>query len=106
MTENNQIALNLGQYPQDFLLFLANNQHIWKRFEREANKAWTRGFRHYSSKCIVEYIRHETALYERMGEFKINNSWTPMLARYYQELHPDRTSLFETRALKKQEMAA
>lgn len=101
-----QPSLNFGGYPTEFLMFLSENNAIWKRFEAEANKAWNRGFRHYSSKTIVEYIRHETALYERLGEFKINNNHTPHLARYYQELHPDRACLFETRALKKQAEAA
>lgn len=100
-----QSDLNFNQYPSEFLIFLANNQHIWKRFEREANKAFNRGFRHYSSKCIVEYIRHETALYEHMGEFKINNNLTPSLARYYQETHPERATLFETRVLKKERVS-
>lgn len=100
-----QQPLNLGNYPQEFMLFVYENPGLWKRFEAEANKAWNRGFRHYSSKTIVEYIRHETALYERTGDFKINNNWTPHLARYYQELHPDKACLFETRVLRKAEAA-
>jgi hypothetical protein len=100
MNAHCQAPLNFGQYPTEFLMFLSENNALWKRFEAEANKAWNRGFRHYSSKTIVEYIRHETALYERTGDFKINNNHTPHLARYYQELHPDRAGLFETRALR------
>lgn len=99
--ELNQPSLNFGQYPAEFLLFLADNQPIWRRFVTEANKAWNRGFRHYSARTIVEFIRHETCLYERTGDFKINNNHTPHLARYYQELHPDRACLFETRVLRK-----
>jgi hypothetical protein len=102
----NQSILNFGHYPQEFLLFLAENETIWKRFEREADRAWTRGFRHYSARTIVEHIRHETAMYEQNSDWKINNNHTPHLARYYQELHPDRAGLFETRVLRKQELAA
>lgn len=101
----NQAAFNFGTYPQEFLMFIHENPAIWKRFELEADKAWNRGRRHYSAYTIVEYMRHETALAEVGGEFKINNNWRPWLARYYQEMHPDRAGLFETRILRK-ELAA
>ena len=102
----NQSILNFGTYPQEFILFLANNPAIWKRFEIEANRVWNRGFRHYGAKTIVEYIRHETSLYEQGGDFKINNSHTSSLARYYIELHPERACLFELRARKCEAAAA
>jgi hypothetical protein len=100
MTEQ-QLDLQFVPYPQDFLLFIANNPKLWDTFEREANRIWHRGFRHYSAYTIVEYMRHETALYEKDSDFKINNNWRPWLARYYQEKYPDRSGLFEIRRIRK-----
>lgn len=97
-----QPILNFGQYPQEFLQWLVENQHIWKRFEREANRLWNKGRRHYSSKTIIEFLRHETALYEQDSEWKINNNFSSSLSRYYIENYPDRSELFELRALKKE----
>ena len=91
----------MNEYPKNFQVFLEENPHLWKRFEEEANKAWDRGLRRYSSKAIVEYIRHETALSERNGKWKISNNHTPWLARHYMSLHPDRTGLFKTSEIRK-----
>ena len=89
-----------NKYPKKFQTFLEENPHLWERFEKEANKAWDRGLRRYSSKAIVEYIRHETALYENNSKWKICNDHTPWLARHYISRHPDRTGLFKLKAIR------
>jgi len=91
----------MNNYPEVFQVFLEENPHLWKRFEEEANKAWDRGLRQYSSKAIVEYIRHETPLYERNGAWKISNNHTPWLSRHYIALNPDRATLFKIGAIHK-----
>lgn len=90
----------MNEYPKKFQVFLEENQRIWKRFEEEANKVWDRGIRRYSSKAIVEYIRHETALSELNSKWKISNNHTPWLARHYISLHPDRESLFKLKMIR------
>lgn len=96
-----QPDLNFTGYRPEFIEWLAENGHIWERFEREASRLWLRGRTHYSAKTIVEFLRHETALYEHGGEFKINNSVSADLARYYIQKYPERASFFEMRRLRR-----
>lgn len=100
-----QQPLNLGNHRPEFMAWLGENWVIWERFEREANRLWLRGRTHYSAKTIIEYIRHETALYEQGGEWKINNSVSADLSRYYIDKYPDRAGFFEMRRLRKAEAA-
>jgi len=90
-------ALDLFRYRSDFASWLSANPHIWSAFAREANRVWDRGRRHWSARTIIEFLRHETALAEQGGDFKINGNYVPDLARLYQDTFPDRASLFETR---------
>ena len=86
------------RFRSDFPVWLAKNESIWKRFEQEANFLWINGRRHYSARTIIEFIRHETAVRQVDGDFKINNSYVPDLARLYSVLHPERP-LFECRVM-------
>lgn len=85
------------KYRPDFASWLLANGHIWTRFCAEADRVWTRGRRHYSARTLIEYIRHETALSEIGGDFKVNNNYAPDLARLYADTFPDRADLFEFR---------
>ena len=89
-----------------FGAWLAENRHVWIAFEREANRVWDRGRRHYSARTLVEYLRHETALADTGGEWKINGNVVPDLARLYRLAHPERAGLFETRVMPGAERAA
>lgn len=91
------ICLNSGQFTAGFLVWLADNRKIWDRFETEANKLWNRQIRHWSARTIVEFLRHETALFDSDRTFKINNNIAPDLARLYRLRYPDRADFFETR---------
>lgn len=88
---------NRACFRPDFLVWLADNCRIWKAFETEANRIWARGRRHYSSRTIGEFLRHETALKENSDtEWKINDHVWPDLSRLYMLIYPDR-ALFELR---------
>lgn len=89
---------NRDRFRSDFPVWLAKNESVWKRFEQEANFLWINGRRHYSARTIIEFIRHETAVRQVDGDFKINNSYVPDLARLYSVLHPERP-LFECRVM-------
>lgn len=93
------IRLNAGQFTAGFLAWLSDNKSIWCRFENEANKLWNRGRRHYSSRTIIEFLRHETALFEKDGVFKVNNIWAPDMARLYMLRYPEKHDFFETRRM-------
>lgn len=97
---------NESIFRAGFHAWLRDNRHVWTAFEREANRAWARGRRHYSARTIIEYLRHETALADAGGDFKINGNNVPDLARLYRLVHPERAGLFETRRLAGSERAA
>lgn len=48
-------------------------------------------------RTIFEVIRHDTAIGELRGEFKINNNAAPDCARLFALLHPQHSCLFEFR---------
>jgi hypothetical protein len=91
------LSFDASKFRPDFYAWLAENEAIWHRFVAEANKLWDRGRGHWSARTIIEYLRHETALSEQGGLFKINNNFAPDMARLYADTYPDRASLFETR---------
>lgn len=97
MSEQLPLVFDRSKYRADFAAWLLANQAIWLRFCAEADKVWRRGRRHWSARTIIEYLRHETALAEVGGLFKVNNNYAPDLARLYAETYPDRACLFETR---------
>ena len=84
-------------FRNDFLEWLSENYHIWVAFEVEANKVWESGRKHYSSRTIVEYLRHQTLVREASGVFKINDHAIPDLARLWQLHYPKREGFFEFR---------
>lgn len=85
-------------FRKDFMYWLSRNWHVWLAFEREANKVWESGRRHYSARTIGEFLRHQTAVRERDGEgWKINDHYWPDLARLYMLMYPDRLGFFERR---------
>ena len=106
-----QLAIAFGpqeneQYRAGFPEWLILNPHIWAAFAREASRIWDRGRRHYSARTIVEVLRHESALAEVGGEWKITNNVIPDLARLYVQTYPERASLLEFRVMPGSERAA
>ena len=47
---------NASLFREGFLAWLATNAHVWLAFEREADKVWNRGRRHYSARTIGEVL--------------------------------------------------
>lgn len=93
----NYYAAELGH---DFLEWLPNNLHIWDAFVAEAFKIVRKGFTHYSAKTIIHVLRHHSALHEAGGEWKINNNYSPYLARLFVLRYPQYEELFEFRETK------
>lgn len=89
-----------------FAGWLAENLHVWRAFEREADRVWNRGRRHYSARTLIEYLRHETAVADTGIDWKINNNIAPDLARLYRLRYPARADLFEIRRMPGSERAA
>jgi hypothetical protein len=79
-----------------FAVWLERNPAIWARFKQEADRIRRRRS-HYSARTLVEFIRHETALTEADGAFKVNNNAARDLARLYMATTPGAEKFFETR---------
>ena len=88
---------NASIFSEDFLEWLPQNLHIFDAFTAETVKIINRGFSHYSSVTIVEFLRHHTAVTEEKGEWKINNNYRPYLARLFDLVYPHHKGLFEYR---------
>lgn len=95
------IACRPDLFRKDFNEWLRNNFEIWEAFEREANRVWDLGVRHYSARRIGEYIRHNTLFRERANAgdpvFKLNDHFVPDLGRLYVCFYPEREGFFERR---------
>jgi len=70
--------------------YLDENPNVYWMFEREALRMWRRGFKHYSARTIMEYLRHNSALEaDPTRVFKVNDHLTPTLARDFLDRHPE-----------------
>lgn len=87
-------------FTPEFLAYLPENLHVYDAFEREAFKVIAKGFAHYSARTIIEVLRHNSALAERGGPWKLNDHATPSWARLFALMHPKYSALFEFRHTK------
>lgn len=87
-------------FTPEFLEFLPENTHVYEAFEREARRVIAKGFKHYSSKTIIEVLRHHSALQEVGSAWKLNNDFTAYWARLYALLNPANADLFAFRVAK------
>jgi hypothetical protein len=61
---------------------------------RLAHDGWPR----YSARAILHRIRWHYHVDKGDKEFKCNNNWTPRMARWFMDQHPELGEFFETRA--------
>jgi hypothetical protein len=92
---------NSGQFSDEFLEWLPVNLHIFTAFAQEVFKVIGRGYTHYSSRTIIEFLRHHTAVKEKSGTWKINDHAVPYLARLFDLVYPEKKGIFEYRTAKK-----
>jgi len=70
--------------------YLDENPEVFRLFEREAMRCIKKGFRHYSARTIMEFLRHNSNLEaDPLKVFKINNDLIPTLARDFMAVHPE-----------------
>ena len=94
----NLIQENREQFSDEFVEWLPQNFHVWHNFARETFKIIDIGFKHYSARTILHFLRHHTAVEQRSTEgFKLNNNYSPYLARLWALRYPDRGYIFEYR---------
>lgn len=94
------IEYNQDLFPDEFAQWIEENSEIWEAFVKEAIAVANKGFKHYSSKTIIHFLRHHSALSEK-GEWKIDNNTSPYLARLFDLRYPSYAGMFEYRQLKK-----
>lgn len=95
------------KFRPDFAEWLESNWHLWVAFQREADRVYSHGRRHYSARTIVEWMRHETALAETApADFKINGNYVPDFSRLYLSFYPEREGFFELRHIAESEARA
>lgn len=92
--------MNAEQFTPEFLAMLPKNLHVYTAFEREALRVVARGREHYSARTIIEVLRHNSALEEVGGAWKLNDHATPYWARLFALMNPDHAGLFEFREAK------
>ena len=93
------IACSHPEIPNNFVEWIRDNEHIWIAFRDEALKMTRLGYQHYSSKTIMEYLRHHSVISENSDEFTLNNNHTPYLARVFALAYPKHAGLFAYRAV-------
>lgn len=67
-------------------------------FEHIALLLVRHGFVHYSARAILHRIRWHYQVDKGQKDFKCNNNWTPLLARWFMDQHPELGEFFETRS--------
>jgi hypothetical protein len=88
------------EFTAEFLAYLPENVHVFDAFCAEVRKVRARGFKHYSARTIIESLRHNSALTEAGGAWKLNDHHTPYLARLCDLMNPHLAGLFEYRVAK------
>lgn len=73
-------------YRLGFANWARENWGIVKAFIAQADLVRSRGRTHYSARTLVEWLRHESALREAGGIYKLDGNWVPSLSRLYMEL--------------------
>ena len=73
------------------------NWHVVQAFEAVTLGLINKGRKHYSSRTILEVLRHESLLRGAEDNFKLNNNHAPVLARAFVFLHPGQVDFWEYR---------
>jgi hypothetical protein len=93
----NHVAFFPDDWRPDFIGWLRENTHIYLKFEDMALNV-ARFRKHYSGYTLFEVIRHETAIGQISGEFKLDNNMCADCCRLFMQLNPAHQGFFELRA--------
>jgi hypothetical protein len=92
---------NAEIFTKEFMFWLPDNLHVWDAFVDEALLVVRKGFKHYSSRTIIQTLRHHSAIHEVGEVWKFNNDHSPYLGRLFDLVYPDHAGLFKYRETKK-----
>ena len=91
-----QIDMWQDGYPPGFFTWLERNKPIYQSFVAKA-LAMSYHRDHYSARAILHVIRYETDLRDSEGTVKINNNWSPGMARLAMTEYPTLDGFFKIR---------
>lgn len=94
-------AENEELFSKEFLRWLPDNLHVWKAFCDQTFLIKKREFKHYSARTIIHFLRHHSAITEANGPWKLNNNYSPYLARLFDKQFPELAGLWEYRETKR-----
>jgi hypothetical protein len=79
-------------------IYARDNPHVWALFVRFTFELIRSGRQSYSSKAVFERIRwHVDVTTKSVDEFKINNNYTAIFARWFHAQYPQHVGFFRTR---------
>ncbi len=78
-----EIKLDYDSYPDGFWHWLGKNEHIYAAFKVKALTMALKGRKRYSARTIIETVRWESDLEDSEVTFKLNDKWTPGMARLF-----------------------
>ena len=81
------LPINVSSVPADVL----------DSFEKLAFAVIKAGFKRYSADAVLHRIRWFMQIERGSREFKCNNNWGPILARWFMQKHPEHVGFFELR---------
>jgi len=92
--------MSAGNLDKKFEEYHAANPHVFDSFRKAAYKLKAAGREHFGAKCIMEYIRFQTAVSGAdFDGFKINNNFTSRYVRLLEHEDPEFIGFFQKRAI-------
>lgn len=86
------------QIQERFDKFHAANPKVWELFEEYTMKLIAGRWTHYSADAVCHRIRWHMAIEVKSGDgFKINDHYTCLYARMFEEKHPEHDGFFRKR---------
>lgn len=90
-------ALDMAEqckYPDGFWPWFYKNQNVWNAFRIRAIRMALMGRKRYSARTIIENVRWDTEIKDSDVHFRINDHYTPGLARLFMHKYGKRWPKF------------
>lgn len=76
------------ELPPTYIHWLSKNWGIWHEFCDLARQVRERGRTRWSARAIIHVLRWNRVIRDATDTtYKVNNNWTPNMARLYNSLH-------------------
>ena len=95
-----ELAIDKSEYKYrpEFVLWLLKNKNVWDAFDKYTRDAMKIKHRkRFGARAVMEIVRWFSAIKDDYPMFKINNNYTPDLARLLMALEPSLKGFYEIR---------